>query len=76
MFLTQKSLISLTSKAKACRFISFWLEWFQDNQNELEQARSTLASVPECSSEIRSGEAESVHAYQAEHDVDLQVIGA
>lgn len=50
----------------------------QNNQNELEKARSTLASSGlGVQAEIRSGEVESVlHAYQAEHAIDLLVMGA
>ena len=49
-----------------------------DNQKELEKARSVLASSGlTVQTEIRPGEVESVlHAYQAEHAIDLLVMGA
>lgn len=50
----------------------------EDNQNALEKARTTLASSGSLvHSEIRPGEVEStLHAYQAEHGIDLLVMGA
>lgn len=50
----------------------------QDNQNELEKALSTLVSSGlKVQGEIRPGEVESaLHAYQAEHAIDLLVMGA
>ena len=50
----------------------------QDNQSELENARSALASSGlMVQAEIRPGEVETVlHAYQAEHAIDLLVMGA
>ncbi|MCF4995915.1 universal stress protein [Pseudomonas syringae] len=50
----------------------------EENQNELEKARTTLASSgPLVHAEIRPGEVESVlPAYQAEHGIDLLVMGA
>uniref|UniRef100_A0A1I7YH12 Usp domain-containing protein n=1 Tax=Steinernema glaseri TaxID=37863 RepID=A0A1I7YH12_9BILA len=50
----------------------------EENQNELEKARTTLASSGLLvHAEIRPGEVESVlPAYQAEHGIDLLVMGA
>ena len=50
----------------------------EENQNELEKARATLASSGLLvHAEIRPGEVESVlHAYQAEQGIDLLVMGA
>lgn len=50
----------------------------EENQNELEKARATFASSGSLvHAEIRPGEVESVlHAYQAEHGIDLLVMGA
>lgn len=50
----------------------------QDNRQALEKARSLLVSSGfEVHAQIRPGEVESVlHAYQAEHAIDLLVMGA
>lgn len=50
----------------------------EDNQNELKKARATLASLGSLvHTVIRPGEVESVlHAYLAEHGIDLLVMGA
>lgn len=79
---TAHKIVQMLAESPLCKDLPIHIvmvgAYSQDNQKELEKARSTLAlSGLRVQAEIRSGEVESVlHGYQDEHAIDLLVMGA